>query len=231
MSGRHIQYPEEIDPKTFSLTESSSYTSNEDEVYSQKNHANQGPRLNRWSAGYQGPPSYRSRLTAPPMNQERRPPNISRMEDPSFYRPPSNPAYVDSRQFSNLNFQSPIIMSNNGINIPRTPQRQCRTCGQMLEPDSDHDERYPEKCRKHGVCLRREGWIGHFSREGHTRCPLRDCEKAGVDFGSSERFLQHWRNKHEDKCWYWETKRHLFGGPTREKVKWNGKLDYVPDGY
>ncbi|CZR66290.1 uncharacterized protein PAC_16191 [Phialocephala subalpina] len=231
MSRRRSNYTGSSDSDTSESTGSSSYTSDEEGPFFGDSARTLGPRLNRWSAGYQGPPSYRSRLTAPPINQDRRPPYISRMEDPCFKQPPSRSAYVDSRRFSNLNFQSPAFKSNNGSNTVRPHQRQCRTCGQMLEPGSDHDERYPEKCRKHGVCLKREEWIDHFSRESHSRCPLRDCEKAGVDFGSNERFLQHWKHKHEDKCWYWETKRHLFGGPTREKVKWNGKLDYMPDGY
>jgi hypothetical protein len=61
------------------------------------------------------------------------------------------------------------------------------------------------------------GWKEHLAQVVHTRCPLAGCAKTGADFGSHQRFLQHWRNKHPDKCWYWARSRTCRGG---EKVKW-----------
>jgi hypothetical protein len=56
----------------------------------------------------------------------------------------------------------------------------------------------------------------------HKRCPMVGCAKAGADFGSHERFLQHWRNKHPEKLWHWERKSGFFGGQKVQWRKWNG---------
>lgn len=82
---------------------------------------------------------------------------------------------------------------------------------------SSHEIEFPEKCWEHRTCLRNGGWVEHLRDVAHTRCPIVGCAKTGADFGSRERLLQHWRNKHPGQCYYWGRKPGFFGG---EKVVW-----------
>ncbi|KUJ17888.1 uncharacterized protein LY89DRAFT_732597 [Mollisia scopiformis] len=98
----------------------------------------------------------------------------------------------------------------------------CICCG-IPHPPLSHDDQFPEKCWEHQACLARGGWKKHLERVPHTRCPLSDCVKAGADFKTQEKFLQHWFKRHDEKCWYWGKKKGFFGSETAVWLQWKGR--------
>lgn len=73
----------------------------------------------------------------------------------------------------------------------------CKSCNMDFDSEAKkerHDVDYPMACSKHYDCF--ESWTTHVAEYNHTECPIPGCAKAGVDFGTDSRFMQHFRNKH-----------------------------------
>jgi hypothetical protein len=72
----------------------------------------------------------------------------------------------------------------------------CKHCGMSLGSNQAKvaHERMPGYCRTHNMCF--ESWTAHNAEYGHYHCGVSGCGKAGVDFGSDARYLQHFRHKH-----------------------------------
>jgi len=102
----------------------------------------------------------------------------------------------------------------------------CPCCKKSTKVDpgfQEHDEQFPEKCYEHKRCMEKGGWKKHLRSSYHTECPLVGCPKSGADFGTDQRFLQHWRKKHPEKLWAWETYTTWWGARRVQWRKWNGR--------
>lgn len=144
------------------------------------------------------------------------------------WRPAMNEFTINHRDLNRAPYREPAPSP--------PPAPKCDCCG--TEYYDGHDEDKPEKCYRHRVCMREGDWIRHFQKEFHRSCPLRDCEKAPVNFVTRERFMQHWRNKHPDKCWFWETRKSKLsflssGGLTAKRVQFTSgmRLDDIVAGH
>lgn len=73
----------------------------------------------------------------------------------------------------------------------------CDRCKQRFNSHaekSEHNRLYPQTCTQHNMCL--SSWQQHNFQCYHLYCGVWGCAKAGVNFGSDTRYMQHFRNKH-----------------------------------
>jgi hypothetical protein len=78
-----------------------------------------------------------------------------------------------------------------------SPAYSCPRCRIQFTSEKDvteHRERRSEFCDVHKLCLK--DWEEHNRRTEHRVCGVVGCRKKDVDFGHTERYLKHFRNKH-----------------------------------
>ena len=87
----------------------------------------------------------------------------------------------------------------NGPNghIAFTGQYNCSRCSLQFSTSvelENHSRYQVNWCNQHVQCF--ASWGTHVQEAQHISCPFPGCAKAGENFGTNERYLQHYRNKH-----------------------------------
>ncbi|KAK7225435.1 hypothetical protein V2G26_013438 [Clonostachys chloroleuca] len=90
-----------------------------------------------------------------------------------------------------------IIMPTSGANGSHKKAAKCGRCRERFATREDkqaHRQAHPQSCKIHSKCFK--SWRDHNDRYSHSYCGVADCERAGVDYGTNARYMQHFHGRH-----------------------------------